>query len=235
VRYVNGIAIRDTLAEVVAPPVAVVAIDVQNDFCHPDGHFARHGKDIGSALAALPALVAFVAGAQARGIPCVFVKQRSEPEGRSDSPAWLRLKTRDGKSPDYTLPDSWGAALVDGLVPRPQDIVVDKYRPDAFLNTPLDALLRARGLESLIFVGTTTEGCLESSVRSASYRDYYVSVVEDLVFSPNAALHEGSMRLMRHRYPVASASAVLAAWAAAAGAAPSRAVPLEAAAIGSAR
>jgi len=231
VRNVNGIAIRDTLAEVVAPPVAVVAIDVQNDFCHPEGHFARHGKDIGSALAALPALVAFVEAAQARGIPCVFVKQRSEPEGRSDSPAWLRLKTRDGKSPDYTLPDSWGAALVDGLVPRPQDVVVEKYRPDAFLNTPLDALLRARGLESLIFVGTTTEGCLESSVRSASYRDYYVSVVEELVFSPNAVLHEGSMRLMRHRYPVANAAAVLAAWGSTSSVAPTRGALAEPATI----
>ncbi len=76
------------------------------------------------------------------------------------------------------------------------------------------ALLRARGLESLVFVGTTTEGCLESSVRSASYRDFYVTVVEDLVFSPNRELHEGSLRLMRQRYPVAASQAVLAAWGA---------------------
>jgi ureidoacrylate peracid hydrolase len=212
-RTVNGVAVRDTLAEVVAPPVAVVAIDVQNDFCHVDGHFARHGKNIQSAVTALPPLVAFVQAAQAKGMPCVFVKQRSEPEGRSDSPAWLRLKTRDGKSPDYALPGTWGAKLVDGLVPGDRDMVIEKYRPDAFLNTPLDALLHARGIEALVFVGTTTEGCLESSVRSASYRDYYVTVVEDLVFSPNQALHEGSMRLMRHRYPVAARAAILDAWA----------------------
>src|SRR5687768_5245115 len=196
----------------VAPPVAVIVVDVQNDFCHADGHFGRHGKDISTAAATLPALVAFVHAAQERGIPCAFIRQRSEPGGRSDSPAWLRLKTRDGKSPDYTLPGSWGAELVDGLVPRPNDIVVEKYRPDAFLGTPLDALLRARGIESLVFVGTTTEGCLESSVRSASYRDYYVTVAEDLVSSPNAALHEGSLRLMRHRYLVVPSATILAAW-----------------------
>ena len=160
----------------------------------------------------LPTLVAFVQAAQERGIPCAFIRQRSEPEGRSDSPAWLRLKTRDGKAPDYTLPGSWGAELVDGLVPRPNDIVIEKYRPDAFLGTPLDALLRARGIESLVFVGTTTEGCLESSVRSASYRDYYVTVAEDLVSSPNAALHEGSLRLMRQRYLVVPSATILAAW-----------------------
>lgn len=211
-RTVNGISIRDTLDELVAPPVAVIVVDVQNDFCHRDGHFARHGKDISSALAAVPSLVTFVKAAQAKGVPCVFVRQRSEPEGRSDSPAWLRLKTRDGKSPDYTLPGSWGAELVDGLDAKANDVTIEKYRPDAFLGTPLDALLRARGIESLVFVGTTTEGCLESSVRSASYRDYYVTVAEDLVFSPNAALHEGSMRLMRHRYPVVASAAILAIW-----------------------
>ncbi len=213
-RQVNGMAIRDTLEELVAAPVAVVVVDVQNDFCHPGGHFARHGKDISTALCAVPPLVDFVRAAQARGVPCVFVRQRTEPEGRSDSPAWLRLKTRDGKTPDYTLPDTWGAQLVDGLVPSARDIVVEKYRPDAFLGTPLDALLRARGLDALVFVGTTTEGCLESSVRSASYRDYYVTVIDDLVFSPNAALHAGSLRLLRQRYPVATHAAVLSAWGA---------------------
>ena len=65
-----------------------------------------------------------------------------------------------------------------------------------------------------VFVGTTTEGCLESSVRSASYRDYYGTVADDLVFSPNAVLHEGSLRLMRHRYPVVPSATVLAAWSA---------------------
>ena len=169
-RNVNGIPVRDTLDEMVAPPVAIVVVDVQNDFCHIDGHFARHGKNISTVAATVPGIVAFVRTAQDRGIPCVFVRQRSEPEGRSDSPAWLRLKTRDGKSPDYTLPGSWGADLVDGLDARPNDIVIEKYRPDAFLNTALDALLRARGIESLVFVGTTTEGCLESSVRSGPPR-----------------------------------------------------------------
>jgi nicotinamidase-related amidase len=211
-RTVNGIQIRDTLSELVGPPVALIVIDCQNDFCEPAGHFARHGKDISGAAAALPSLVEFVRAAQQSGIPCFFVRQRSEPDGRSDSPAWLRLKTRDGKSPDYTLPGTWGAELVSGLVPGPVDICIDKYRPDAFLGTSLDALLRGRGLESLVFVGTTTEGCLESSVRSASYRDFYVTVVEDLVFSPNADLHEGSLRLMRQRYTVASRDAILNAW-----------------------
>ncbi len=211
-RNVNGREIRDTLDELVRPPVAVVVVDVQNDFCHRDGHFARYGKDVSSAVDTVPKLVGFVSAAQAHGVPCVFVRQRTEPDGQSDSPAWLRLKTRDGKSPDYTLPGSWGSSLVDGLVPQARDLVVEKFRPDAFLGTALDKLLRARGIEALVILGTTTEGCLESTVRSASYRDYYVTVVEDLAFSPSRELHEGSLRFMRARYLTVPASAVLASW-----------------------
>lgn len=213
-RQVNGIRIRDTLAEMIAPPVAVVIVDVQNDFCHPEGLYAKSGKNLASALAAVPPLVAFVQRAQARGVPCYFIRQRTEPNGLSDSPAWLRLKTRDGKSPEYALAGSWGAELVDGLVPGPDDVTVEKYRSDGFVGTPLEALLRARGIESLIFVGTITEGCLESTVRAASYRDFYVTVVEDLVFSPNAALHEGSMALMRSRYLVVPSDAIRQEWTA---------------------
>jgi len=208
-RTVNGIPIRESLQELISPPVALVVVDVQNDFCHPDGLFARHGLNIQSAIDAVPKVIALVSAAQGRGVQCVFIRQRTEPDGKSDSPAWLRLKTRDGKSPNYTLPGSWGARLVDGLAPVSRDLVVEKYRSDAFLGTSLEALLRANGIESLIFVGTTTEGCLESTVRSASYRDFYITVVEDLVFGPNRDLHEGSLRFMRARYMVAPMSTII--------------------------
>lgn len=213
-RTVNGISIRDTLDELVASPVGVVVVDVQNDFCHPDGHFGRYGKNLASAATAVPKVVKFVQAAQSRGVPCFFIRQRSEPGGRSDSPAWLRLKTRDGKSPDYALPGTWGAELVDGLAPNENDVLVDKYRPDAFMGTPLASLLRARGVDSLIFAGTTTEGCLESTVRSASYHDFYITIAEDLVFSPNTILHEGSIKFMSHRYSVALSKAILEIWSA---------------------
>ena len=71
--------------------------------------------------------------------------------------------------------------------------------------------MRTQGIESVIIVGTTTEGCVESTVRSASYRDYYVVVVEDAVASPNAELHEGSLRLFHARYPTHHSARVLEA------------------------
>ena len=63
----------------------------------------------------------------------------------------------------------------------------------------------------MIILGTVTEGCVESTVRSASYHDYYVIVLEDAVATPNALLHEGSLNFFRARYPIHTCDAVLAA------------------------
>ena len=46
-RDVSGTMVRDSLSELVAAETtALLVVDVQNDFCHDDGHFARHGKDM---------------------------------------------------------------------------------------------------------------------------------------------------------------------------------------------
>ncbi len=215
-KQINGVAVRDTLEELLEPSrTALVVVDVQNDFCHADGHFAKHGKNVPAIAAMLPTLLPFVSAAQDLGIFTVFIQQLTLPHGRSDSPAWLRFKCRDGKSPEYTLKDSWGAQLVDGLAPRDGDIVVQKFRPDAFVRTPLDGILRAQGIETLVIVGTTTEGCVESTIRGASYHDYYVVPVHDLITGPNPDLHANSLAFLRARYPAAESQAVLQAWRAA--------------------
>ena len=55
-RVINGVAVRDTLEELVdLKSTALVVIDMQNDFCHVDGHFAKHGKDLSSIEAIVPA------------------------------------------------------------------------------------------------------------------------------------------------------------------------------------
>ncbi|OWT63710.1 cysteine hydrolase family protein [Candidimonas nitroreducens] len=210
---INGVPVRDTLEELIEPGrTALIVIDVQNDFCHADGHFAKHGKNVSTISAMVPTLVSFVSAAQDMGIFTVFIQQQTLMHGRSDSPAWLRLKCRDGKSPEYALKDSWGAQFVEGLRLRDGDVIVPKFRPDAFVRTPLDGILRAQGIESLVIVGTTTEGCVESTVRGASYHDYYVIPVVDLIAGPNPDLHVNSIAFMRARYPAAESKDVLQTW-----------------------
>lgn len=212
-RDVNGIMVRDTLEELLDPAVtAVICVDIQNDFCHPEGAYARHGKDMSLVRERLPGMVAFVQGAQRAGVPVAFIQQLTLPGNLSDSPAWLRFKTRDGKAPSYTTKGTWGAEFVEGLEPGPRDWVVEKFRPDAFHKTCLDLVLRAKGIETVLVLGVITEGCVESTVRAASYHDYYTLVLADGVASPNLLQHQGSMNLYQVRYPLVDSAQVLSIW-----------------------
>ncbi len=212
-KTINGVTMFDTLEELINPAhTALVVVDVQNDFCHSDGHFAKHGKNITTTQATLESTIAFVNHAQNLGIQVYFLQQLTLPNGASDSPAWLRFKCRDGKSSEYTLKGSWGAELIDGLEKGPKDVLIEKFRPDGFVGTSLNLLLKANGIQTTIILGTTTEGCVESTVRGASYHDYYVVVVKDLVSSPNAVQHEGSMNLFQARYVMANSQDILGTW-----------------------
>lgn len=212
-KQIQGRMVLDTLEELVDPRhTALVAIDIQNDFCHPDGHFARAGKSVAQMQDAVQRMKHLVSAAQKLGVPVYFLRQLTLPGGKSDSPAWLRFKTRDGKAPDYALPGTFGSDLVEGLVPGANDCVVDKFRPDGFLGTPLDLLLRARGVHTVVLLGTTTEGCVESTVRAASYHDYYIVVASDAVASPNMRLHENSLEFFKARYPLHSTDEIIEAF-----------------------
>lgn len=212
-KNINGKLVCESLDEMIAAKhTAILSVDIQNDFCSAGGHFDKYGKDLSSIATRLPAMVSFIHEAQGLNIPVIFIRQITMPNGHSDSPAWLRFKTRDGKSPDYTLPGTWGWEFVDGLTPGPNDTIIEKTRSDSFINTHLDRVLRARGIQTVVVLGVITEGCVESTVRSASHHDYYTVVVEDAVSSVNRDRHEASMGLFRARYPLASTDDILAIW-----------------------
>lgn len=214
VRTVQGRSLPETSVELLAPemkPVLLV-IDVQNDFADPGGHFAKAGADVSDIQATIPAIGALLREARAAGLPLVHIHQNTLPQGRSDSDAWLRFKTRSGRSPDYTLPGSWGAEAVRPCAPEAGEPVVVKFRPDGFLGTNLDRVLKAAGHRTVVVCGLFTEGCVESTVRSASYRDYFVIVAADAVASAMPALHAASLAFMRSRYPVLPADEILSAF-----------------------
>jgi ureidoacrylate peracid hydrolase len=61
---------------------------------------------------------------------------------------------------------------------------VSKHRYSGFYATDLDRLLRASGLDTLIFTGATTSVCVESTLRDAFYRDYRCVLLSDCTAEP---------------------------------------------------
>jgi nicotinamidase-related amidase len=73
-------------------------------------------------------------------------------------------------------------------------------------------LLRSNGIQTVVVSGCTTEGCVESTARDAMFNDHYVVIATDCVASDDRAQHDASMLLMRHRFDMATADQIGAAW-----------------------
>jgi nicotinamidase-related amidase len=187
-------------------------VDVQNDYCTGGGYFHTIGKDISMIKEMLPHLSNFLNDARQIGVQIFWIQQTTLPDLESESPAWLYCRTRDGKSPHYVVQGTWGHQLVEGFEPRPLDPVVQKFRFSAFTKTSLDLLLHANGVKTVLVAGVVTQGCVEATVRDASYHDYYTVVVKDCVASTSKELHEGSLRYMASRYDLLTSSEILSIW-----------------------
>ena len=195
---------------------ALVVVDMQRDFCTPEGAFARAGVDISMYPPMVPRLVRLVDGARTAGVRVVYILMTVLPGGASDSPAQIRFNMRmqltavGGAALTYTADGSEGQRLIPELDVQDGDLVVKKYRSSGFWGTNLDMLLRSNGIKTVVVTGCTTEGCVESTARDALFNDYYVVLAEDCVASDDRAQHDASLFLMRHRFDVAGADAIMA-------------------------
>lgn len=171
---------------------AVVLVDLQNDFCHPDGVFARAGLRLTGLDALVERVAALAAAARAGGHLVVWTRMVYD----SDDEVGLLAQRSPFLASEGLRRDTWGAELVDGLAAERADHVVDKRRFSAFFATGLEALLEREGIRDLVVAGVRTDFCVESTVRDALFRDLAAVVPSDAVGGFVPELHEHSLRLM---------------------------------------
>lgn len=172
----------------VAPKrTAVLVVDVQNDFCSPDGYMDREGHELRMVKEMLPRLRSFLGGAEQAGVPAIYFQANYASSGNWYlSPVWLDRAARVNRagghieSPVCSEGD-WGFDLVDGIAPRdPQrDLILKKHRYSGFVNTELDLVLRSKQIQTVVVTGVATNVCVESTARDAFMRDYFVVMAED--------------------------------------------------------
>jgi ureidoacrylate peracid hydrolase len=127
--------------------------------------------------------------ARASGIPVVHLqmgyKSDQSNSGGPNSPNWhkelaMTLMNRRPELKGKLLTEgTWDFAIVDELKPRAEDLVVVKTRYSGFAGTPLDSLLRTRGIRYLFFAGIATNVCVESTLRDAYFLDYWPILLRD--------------------------------------------------------
>ncbi len=172
--------------------LALVIVDLQNDFLHPEGAYGRAGQGA-PAIAALPAKVKPVADAvrQAGGI--IISTQFTLVPGRDGEPMIAehlkKLRPFLGKG-DFA-PGSWGQQLVDEL--QPAHFAVEKVAYSAFHMTRLEWVLRKNAIETVMFSGIVTNGGVASTVRSAHVREYHPIVLSDGCAAFSDKVHEAAI------------------------------------------
>ena len=199
---------------------ALLLIDMQNDFCTNEGKFAQAGRDASGIMKIIPSCQRLLESARAADVMVVHIQQSPLPGEQSDNGGWLAFKTRDGKAPTYTTVNTWGWEHIDVLKPyndppeggRYYEPIVVKFRPDGFLHTPLDLILRANGIESVVCCGCTTEGCVLATVMGAAFHNYYTCVAEDAVATSVEGAQEHAIWLMKKRYIVRGTETIVACW-----------------------
>jgi nicotinamidase-related amidase len=187
---------------------ALLVVDMQNGFCHPEGSFARIDMGLEGADVAVRNAAVAVSQARRAEVPVVFTRHLYRP-GRPDEGAALIRNSPALAGVDGLAVGTWDAEVVDELGCGPNDLVVDKVRFDAFQWTSLEPLLRGLGVAELVVCGVVTNICVETTVRSAFMRDYPVTLLADCCAAATRRLHELSIEVLTS-YQLAEIASVTA-------------------------
>jgi ureidoacrylate peracid hydrolase len=189
---------------------ALVVVDVQNDFVSPKGSAAKRDEDVSSAVAMVPTLTRLIAEGRRVGLTIVYI--RTTHSEWTDTPSWIYRKSQQSAL-TTCREGTWGAELYEGISPLPSERVVIKHRYSAFINTDLNTVLKARGIQSVLVCGVATNVCVETTARDAYMFDYYVTMIEDCSAAYDPKLHLSTLENMRRHFGlVASANEIIDTW-----------------------
>ncbi len=170
-----GMDVPDTVAEMCRPEVsAVLVYDAQVGIL-PHVH---------DPAGLVERIAAVLAAARAGGVPVVYVRHVSLPPSHMGvaalrtAMAWQRLDRAEAVTASFP-PDADHTAITPDLAPADGEPVFDKLGMSALVGTPLEALLRDRGVTTLVLVGAVLEIGIEPTARHAADLGFLPVVVDD--------------------------------------------------------
>ncbi|BAZ79718.1 MAG: cysteine hydrolase family protein [Sphaerospermopsis kisseleviana] len=169
---------------------AIIIIDMQNDFCHPDGWLAHIGVDVTPARQPIVPLQNLLPQLRAVNVPIIWLNWGNRPDLLNISAGLLHVynPTGEGVGLGDSLPkngakvlmkDSWAAAVVEELEQLETDICIDKYRMSGFWDTSLDSILRNLGITTILFAGVNADQCVLTTLCDANFLGYDCILVQD--------------------------------------------------------
>jgi ureidoacrylate peracid hydrolase len=173
-------------------PTVFLVLDLQNDLCHEDGVFAKHGLSAKQALNILPKITETIEFCNKIQIPTIATKLTILVDNNNET---IGLGTLKKLNPflekEGFREGTWGHDLYEGI-PK-VNYKVSKWGVSAFYETELNFYLKALGAKELILSGFTTNGVVETVAREALGRNYQIITLTDCVASYSDSLHQASL------------------------------------------
>lgn len=167
----------------------VIVVDVQNDYCHPDGAIAKSGSDVSAVKKIIPNLRSLLDAAREHSVPIIFLQTNHDKS--TDSEVWLS-RFPDGVNP-ICQTGSWGAEFYE-VAPQSNDIIVKKHRYSGFVHTMLESILQTLKIETLIITGVSTNLCVESTARDGFMLDYRIVLMKDACAAFSQEEHDMTLK-----------------------------------------
>ena len=185
------------LAEKLSPlHTALIVIDMQNDFCSPNGLMARMGKDVSGMDALVTNIHSLVDFCENEQIPVFYTQQ-----------IYDRATLNELQTEQYDLDkiitcdingDGW---KLYGFNP-PKSKVYEKYSYNIFSNKRLVDDLQKSNVKTLIITGVSTQICVETAIRNGFDLGYKIVVPSNLIgtTSSDPTIQERTLNLVKKTY-----------------------------------
>jgi len=169
---------------------ACLVIDMQKAFLTGEGSIARMGIPIGRAQALIPVLERALERLRRSGIMVLHNRMALRPDYADAGVLATVFPPLKGLGHCVVGTRDW--ENIPGFEPKDGEYVIDKFRFDGFYGTQMESLLRLKGIDTLIFTGIATNICVESTLRSAFFRDFRCIVPRETTASYTAEMEAGS-------------------------------------------
>ena len=170
---------------------ALLVIDMQEGFLNP-----QSPTYIPMAWDTVPACAAVQDKARALGIPVYFIIRKYAVDG-SDVEFTRYFAWKEGGKPCSSPESPIGWNMPDAFTVKEGDTLLVKPRYSAFFDTNLDAVLRRKGIDTVVVTGTTTPNCIRATVFDAICLDYNTVVLDDCTSSVNEEVQRVNMLGMK--------------------------------------
>jgi len=102
--------------------------------------------------------------------------------------------------------------IMDAVMPRDDEIILEKFAPNAFLGTCFEWWLKKFGVKTIILTGVNVATGISGTAREAINLGYYAVVVRDCVGTSSKEDYDVALAAMDRLFDVVTADDIIDVW-----------------------